>query len=174
MGAADLLAVGIILVPVVYVALIAAGKLGVGPLTSYTSRTSSRPASVPDTVSIREGETVEYQIDPRRSRWKRLALLAVFLLPFGWGVAVLIYALRVRDRARYVITDRRVVEETRDEVTSYEYDRISQVQTGASVPESIVGRGHVRFSIDNRTLVTVGWLRDPEALRTALRDHASA
>lgn len=173
MGFGDVIVAGIVLTPLCYSVLLVAGKFGVGPLASYTSRVINQPTTVPDGVPLREGETVEYQIEPRRTRWRRLALIGVVLLPFGWGIPILVYAKRVRNRARYLITDERVIEETRDTVTSYSYADIGQIQTGANIFESVFNRGHVTFSINHRDLITMGWLHDPEPLRQSLDRHAS-
>jgi hypothetical protein len=173
MGFADVLAVGVVLVPLVYAGVVVAGKVGSGPLSSRASRVSTRPTTVPDTVSIGETETIEYRIDARRDRWKRTLVLAVILVPVGWGAVLLIYAYRVRNRAGYVVTDQRVIEETRDDETSYDYESIGQVQGGSTALESLVGRGHVEFSIDNRDLVTVGWLRNPDRITQTLRTHST-
>lgn len=173
MGLAEIVGAGIILIPLSYGILLVAGKFGVGPLASYTSRVISHPTNLPASISLRDDETAVYEIEPWRTRWRRLALFGTLMLPFGWGIALLIYAHRVRKRSRYVITDQRVIEETPDDVSSYAYADIAQVQTGATVIESLFNRGHVKFSVNRRDLFTIGWLHDPEPVKQTIDDYAS-
>lgn len=176
MSVAEIFAAGVVLVPIAYVGLLVLGKLGVGPLASEArSDTDNRDstAGVPRSMSLEPGETVEYGIDPKRGRWKYHAALGVFMLPFGWGIPILIYSFRVRKRPQYVVTNRRIIEASPDHLASYDYEDISQIQAGAGVLESLLNRGNVQFSVDNRQLITLSWMRNPEHLAGLIDEHTA-
>jgi hypothetical protein len=176
MSVADVIAAGVVLAPIAYGSLIVLGKLGVGPFASeagFSTDATNATARVPGIVSLNAGEAVKYQTDPKRDRWKYHAIMGVFLLPVGWGIGLLIYAYRVRKRSRYVVTDERIIEESPDGVVSYDYESISQVQSGARVLESLFSQGNVQFSIDNRQLVTLGWMQNPDELAGLIDKHTS-
>lgn len=176
MSVAEIIGAGIVLVPIVYVVVVVIAKLGAGPFASDAQARDDSfgsTARVPETVSLRAGETVEYQTDPKRNRWKYHALVGVLTLPFGWGIPTLVYAFRVRKRSQYIVTDRRIIEASPDGVASYDYEDISQVQTGARVLESLLNRGNVQFNVDNRQLITLGWMEKPDDLGGLLEKHTS-
>lgn len=172
MSLLDVIIAGIVLVPVAFATLFALGWAGVGPLARTDERAADADSAVPPNVSLRPGETVEYATDPKRGRWKLCVAGGILLAPFVWGVALVVYGLRVRKRPQYIVTDERIIEARPDRTESYDYERVSQVQTGAEVLESLAGRGHVTFSVDERQLISLTWMSDPEALVGVISRYA--
>lgn len=164
---------GVFVLPVAFVVATYAGVVDIG-FTSAVLAPNER--QLPSRVVLDAGEQPEVATNVDRSKWKLLLVVGAVLLPIGWGVPLMVYGWRLRNRPQYVFTTDRLVVEDPDGTASHALDDISQVQTGSTVVESLLNLGHVRFSIDRGTLVTVGYLNDAptvaDHIDTVVTDHA--
>lgn len=162
--------VGVFVAPIVLLAGLYTGAIDIG----FTS-VSLKPdrATLPADIDLNTDERAVVATTVDRSRWLLLTTVGLVTIPFGWGLALLVYAWRLRRRPQYVFTNDRLVVEDPDGTSSHALDTVGQVQTGTTVVESLVNRGHARFSIDRGTLVSVGYLRDASALADRIQTVAA-
>lgn len=162
-----LFVVGVFAAPIALLAGLYTGAIDIG-FTSVSL--SPDAATLPARVDLDPGEQPVVATSVDRSRWVPLAVVGVLTVFFVWGLALLVYAWRLRRRPQYVFTDERLVVEDPDGTSSHDLDSVGQVQTGTTVLESLVNRGHATFSIDRGTLVTIGYLSDPSTFAERVRD----
>lgn len=166
-GIAFLAFLGFLFSPIALFVAIRAGRFDIGLATVTTSPTRSDRGAVGE---LEPDEDFVVITHPKRSRWTVLCLLGIVTVPFGWGVAMIVYALRVRNRPQYVFTDRRLLIENRGETDAVPLDAVSQIQAGVSPLESILNRGHVTFRVGETQLETISYLTGVDELVDAITE----
>ncbi|MGZ0746429.1 hypothetical protein [Haloparvum sp. AD34] len=157
---------GVFALPVAVVVGAYTGAIDVG-FTSAVVSPSNR--QLPDSIGLDAEEEPIVATVVKRSQWLPLLFVGFVLIPIGWGIALMVYAWRLRKRPQYVLTNRRLIVENTDATESYELSRVGQIQTGSTVVESLLSLGHATFSIDRGKLVSVGYLSDPETIAARFR-----
>lgn len=161
----SLAVIGFLVSPIALVIAIRAGWLDIGLTTATTEPTRVDRERI---GGLEPGERIVAVTSAKRSRWKLLLLSGIASLPIGWGIAMIVYALRVRKRPQYMFTTERLLIETRGDIESVPLEEVGQVQGGVSPLESIINRGHVTFRIGETTLETVPHLSNVDELVDAI------
>lgn len=151
--------------PIAGLLAVRSGAIDVGLTTAITDPTRLDLAAVPD---LETDERLVALTVPERSGWLPILGVGLVTIPFGWGIALIVYALRLRSRPRYVFTEDRLLIDRPDETESIPLDDVSQIQTGVTTLESFVNRGHVTFLISDVRLETIPYLTDSEEFVNAI------
>lgn len=179
MGIFDVIAIGVVGVPVVYGLLYAVGTQGIGPLQDVDGflPTGWERSGSPTADATTEAAAAEPPAGTLRTftpRGPPSGLLLVFgllTLPFGWGIPILVYAFRNSGEEKYAITESALVKYG-SSLEEYPLAEISQIQVQQTIPERLRGTGILKFRHGKANFVQISGVDDYRDVARELQAQA--